>query len=99
MELRVLGQVLWTDDVNAGDPLVVEPLLHLVGCVGFAEVVAEDREVANALFEILENQKITEGKASLTLLPARGDLLAQLVASGPPPAEPAPPRMPILETR
>ncbi len=61
--------------------------------------IAEDREVANALFEILENQKITEGKASLTLLPARGDLLAQLVAAGPPPAEPAPPRMPVLETR
>ena len=61
--------------------------------------IAEDREVANALFEILENQKITEGKASLTLLPARADLLAQFVAAEPPPAEPAPPRVPILETR
>jgi len=61
--------------------------------------IAEDREVANALFEILENQKITEGKASLTLLPARADLLAQFVAAEPPPAEPAPPRVPLPELR
>ena len=45
--------------------------------------IVEDPEVAEALFEILENQRITEGKAALTLLPARGDLLAQLVAAAP----------------
>jgi regulator of protease activity HflC (stomatin/prohibitin superfamily) len=46
--------------------------------------IAEDPQVAEALFEILENQSITEGQAGLTLIPAKSELLRELLAtSGP----------------
>jgi regulator of protease activity HflC (stomatin/prohibitin superfamily) len=35
--------------------------------------ISRDPEVAAALFDILENQRITEGKAALTLIPASSD--------------------------
>jgi regulator of protease activity HflC (stomatin/prohibitin superfamily) len=44
--------------------------------------IAEDPEVAEALFEILENQRISEGRASLTLIPTKSELLQQLLATG-----------------
>lgn len=43
--------------------------------------ISVDEEVANALFEILETQRVLDGKAQITLLPSSGNLLAQLVAA------------------
>jgi regulator of protease activity HflC (stomatin/prohibitin superfamily) len=43
--------------------------------------IAQDPEVANALFDILETQRILEGKGQLTLIPPNNELLAQLVAA------------------
>jgi regulator of protease activity HflC (stomatin/prohibitin superfamily) len=58
--------------------------------------IAEDPEVAGALFAILETQKISEGTARLTLLPGREGLLPQLLAAEPPLGDgrPAAPRLP-----
>jgi regulator of protease activity HflC (stomatin/prohibitin superfamily) len=47
--------------------------------------IAADPDVVNALFEILETQKITEGKNSLTLMPSGSAPLAKLFAAGSPP--------------
>ncbi len=46
--------------------------------------IAADPDVVNALFEILETQKITEGKAGLTLMPSGSAPLAKLFAAAPP---------------
>ena len=54
----------------------------IVGAV--LQKISEDAEVANALFEILENQNITEGKARVTLVPPHSDMLAQFLAAAPP---------------
>src|SRR5262250_2230411 len=43
--------------------------------------IAEDREVADALFEILETQKIVESKARITMIPQDGGILSELMAS------------------
>jgi regulator of protease activity HflC (stomatin/prohibitin superfamily) len=43
--------------------------------------ICADPEVSQALFEILETEKILAGKSRLTLLPQNGNLLAQLVAA------------------
>lgn len=43
--------------------------------------ISVDEEVSNALFEILETQRVLDGKAKITLLPGSGNLLAQLVAT------------------
>jgi regulator of protease activity HflC (stomatin/prohibitin superfamily) len=43
--------------------------------------IAADKQVSNALFEILEIQKLVEGQAKITLLPA-GNLAATLIAAG-----------------
>ena len=44
------------------------------------EKISEDKEVADTMFEILETQKIIDGKAHLTIIPEgmRNDLLTQL---------------------
>jgi regulator of protease activity HflC (stomatin/prohibitin superfamily) len=44
--------------------------------------ISEDPEVSEALFEILENQSITGGQATLTLIPPKSELLGQVLASG-----------------
>jgi regulator of protease activity HflC (stomatin/prohibitin superfamily) len=44
--------------------------------------IAEDPQVAEALFEILENQSITEGQAAITLIPGKSELLRELLATG-----------------
>ena len=36
------------------------------------------------MFEVLETEKIVEGEADLTLIPARNELLAQLMAAAEP---------------
>ncbi len=43
--------------------------------------IAADPEVSGAVFEILETQKILDGKGDLTLVPPRSDLINQLVAA------------------
>jgi regulator of protease activity HflC (stomatin/prohibitin superfamily) len=43
--------------------------------------IAQDSEVSNALFEILETQRILEGKGQLTLIPPRNELLSELIAA------------------
>jgi regulator of protease activity HflC (stomatin/prohibitin superfamily) len=45
--------------------------------------ICQDPEVAGAMFEILENEKIIESKAKVTLVPEKSDLLAQLLATQP----------------
>ncbi|HNP69678.1 MAG TPA: SPFH domain-containing protein [Kouleothrix sp.] len=51
--------------------------------------IAQDPEVAQALFEILENQRLIEGKVPITLVPPRSEIITQLLAS-----QPAPPALP-----
>jgi hypothetical protein len=43
--------------------------------------ICADMTVADALFAILETQRLLDGKAQLTLLPNQDNLLAQLVAA------------------
>jgi regulator of protease activity HflC (stomatin/prohibitin superfamily) len=43
--------------------------------------ISQDREVAAALFEILETQKLIEGEAKITLLPQNQPLLGSLLAT------------------
>ncbi len=57
--------------------------------------ISADPDVANALFEILETQKITEGKAGLTLMPSGSAPLAKLFAAAPP-AENGTPARPLV---
>lgn len=45
------------------------------------QAISADPEVAAALFEILETEKILDGKGQLTLLPQDHELLKQLVAA------------------
>jgi regulator of protease activity HflC (stomatin/prohibitin superfamily) len=49
--------------------------------------IAEDPDVAQALFEILEVQRISEGQANITLLPPGREMLTQMLASDGPQAE------------
>ena len=49
--------------------------------------ISEDPEVADAMFEILENQRLVDGHAQITLVPEKGGLLTQMLASGTPPPE------------
>jgi regulator of protease activity HflC (stomatin/prohibitin superfamily) len=65
------------------------------------QAISGDPEVLRALFDVLETQRIVEGKHRLTLIPSgsQGDLLAQLLVaqgrSDNPPHDPtAPPRRP-----
>jgi hypothetical protein len=45
--------------------------------------ISEDKEVASAMFEILENQKMLEGNVDITLTPPdlRGDTLTQFLSA------------------
>lgn len=54
---------------------------YLVGVA--LQEISSDREVMEAMFEILETQKMLEGEVDLTLIPpdAQGGLLSQLLAS------------------
>lgn len=47
--------------------------------------ISTDREIAAALFEVLETQRLIESKASITLVPEGGNLLPQLLAAETPP--------------
>ncbi len=52
--------------------------------------ISADADVADALFAILEYQRLLEGRARLTLMPGDSPMLTRLIASGEP--APAPPR-------
>ncbi|NMC55153.1 MAG: SPFH/Band 7/PHB domain protein [Chloroflexi bacterium] len=45
------------------------------------KAIAEDPEISNVMFEILETQRILESKSKLTLVPPRSELLTQLIAA------------------
>jgi regulator of protease activity HflC (stomatin/prohibitin superfamily) len=45
------------------------------------QTISADNEVSTAMFEILETQKILEGKGQLTLVPQHSELLSQLIAA------------------
>jgi hypothetical protein len=50
------------------------------------QAITANPEVAAAVFEILETQKILESKGKLTLIPKGSELLGQLLVSGQNPA-------------
>ena len=56
--------------------------------------LAADPEVEAAMFEILETQRIIEGKARITLIPENGGILSELMASSSRSLEPQPSRSP-----
>jgi regulator of protease activity HflC (stomatin/prohibitin superfamily) len=59
--------------------------------------ISRDPEVAKAMFEILETEKIIESKAKVVLTPERSDLLTQLlVAQAAPDGDEKPARIPRL---
>jgi regulator of protease activity HflC (stomatin/prohibitin superfamily) len=54
--------------------------------------ISTDREILDAMFEILEMQNIVDGEARITFIPAGRELLSQLLAAAPgAPAAKAPP--------
>ena len=57
--------------------------------------VAADPEVEAAMFEILEIQKIIDSKARITLIPEKGGILPQLLASASRSPEPPAPAQPV----
>jgi hypothetical protein len=46
------------------------------------QAITANSDVADAVFEILETQKILDSKAQLSLIPANSELLSQLLVSG-----------------
>jgi len=56
------------------------------------EEISRDKEVAEAMFNVLETQKLLAGKAAITLVPANSGILPQLIAATAPPAPPAVPK-------
>ena len=54
--------------------------------------ISADAEVFSAMFDILETQKILEGKARITIIPPKNELLPQLLAAES--DRPAPPPIP-----
>ena len=59
--------------------------------------ISADPEVVNAMFDVLENQRLIEGKAQITLVPDKSDILTQMLASTTPmdaPGNPLPPAPP-----
>jgi hypothetical protein len=49
--------------------------------VGSAQPDQRGSEIERALFEVLENQKLLDGEARLTLVPPGSELLTQLLAA------------------
>ena len=45
--------------------------------------ISRDAEVSQAMFNVLETQRLLQGSASITLLPAKSALLADLLAAAP----------------
>src|SRR5215831_9950797 len=53
--------------------------------------VSQDREIAGALFEVLETERIISSEADIVLVPERSDLLTQITAAAQTPRPPPPP--------
>jgi len=53
--------------------------------------ISQDREIASALFEVLETEKIVSGEADIVLVPERSELLTQLTAASQAPRPPSAP--------
>jgi len=47
------------------------------------QLISQDREIIDAMFEILEMQQIVQGEARITFVPPKSDLLNQLLAAQP----------------
>ena len=47
------------------------------------QLISQDREIIDSMFEILEMQKIIEGEARVTIVPPKSELLNQLLAAQP----------------
>jgi hypothetical protein len=45
------------------------------------DVISRDQEIAETMFQILENQKMLEGGGEITLIPQNAPLLAQLLTA------------------
>lgn len=58
---------------NAMRPMIVGAALQKIN---------EDPDVARALFEILETERLVESKARITLVPERSEMLTQFLAAG-----------------
>ena len=56
--------------------------------------ISTDREILDTMFEILEMQSILEGKARVTFVPPRSELLSQLLVADTPRAPTGPPPQP-----
>jgi hypothetical protein len=56
------------------------------------QTISRDPEVAEAMFESLEVQRLIEGEVAITLVPHGGELLTQLAAAAHPSAGAHPPR-------
>jgi len=54
------------------------------------QLISQDREIIDSMFEILEMQQIVQGEARITFVPPKSDLLNQLLAAQPG-GKPAPP--------
>ena len=54
------------------------------------EEISRDQDVSQAMFKVLETQKLMTGKAAVTLIPARPTLLADLIAAPAGPSGAAP---------
>jgi regulator of protease activity HflC (stomatin/prohibitin superfamily) len=52
------------------------------------EKISQDPEIARAIFDILETEKIIEGGADITLVPQNGELLPQILAAQKPDSAP-----------
>jgi regulator of protease activity HflC (stomatin/prohibitin superfamily) len=57
---------------NAMRPMIVGQAL---------QEICQDKELAEAMFDILENEKLIKGNATITMIPEKDELLAQLVAA------------------
>ncbi|MEA3212508.1 MAG: hypothetical protein QOE70_5565 [Chthoniobacter sp.] len=55
------------------------------------QLIANDAEILSTMFDVLEAQKIVEGEARITIVPARSELLSQFLAAQPGPRPAAPP--------
>jgi regulator of protease activity HflC (stomatin/prohibitin superfamily) len=54
------------------------------------QLISQDREIIDSMFEILEMQKIVEGEARVTIVPPKSEILNQLLTAQPA-DRPAPP--------
>ncbi len=55
------------------------------------EKITQDAEIADAMFQVLENQKLLDSKAPITLVPKNSQILAELLASRRPQQQGTPP--------